>query len=574
MLFYVLIDDRGTISFSAVPVLDKPFVKVLKPGLPLSYLTFHLRSLLSSDSKESKKDSEIINLLVKGLKKDGAMVEEKFCWHTEEHSSPKKNQSQIDISIASTLLKIIAGRQISEGELPTMANIMGIENNELIQELDEAVYRGFGEWLPAISRDESGWKCERCSSIQIQQWPCLYGTAGTCLECEIMGCQTSLQALWRFNPHKLCIEETSWNKDEDTLEKKWTIEFTSAQMKAAEKLLAYTADLQSKEVLVWAACGAGKTEVCFPLIAKYISEGKKVLFAAPRQDVVHDVHPRLEKNFPNISIKILTGAMPADFEHTQLTVATTHQVLKFYRCFDVIILDEVDAYPYSGSVALHYGIKIALRQEGQIIYMTATPSEELLKKTQVGQCPVIRLALRHHGQPLPIPQWFKMPLYLEYPIQAARINQWSMIKTLEAQIRKIMVNGPLLVFVPVVALVEEWVDVFIRMFPATIIEGSWSSDSKRREKVNAFLDGKYDIFISTSILERGITVPKVQVIVLYADHKIFDVRSLVQMAGRAGRTTDHPTGTVIFIADQETKAIQAARAWIEEQNYFAKQGGV
>jgi len=58
---------------------------------------------------------------------------------------------------------------------------------------------------------------------------------------------------------------------------------------------------------------------------------------------------------------------------------------------------------------------------------------------------------------------------------------------------------------------------------------------------------------------------------LYADHQIYDVRSLVQMAGRTGRTIDSPTGTVIFLASSETKSMKDARKWIQEQNTFAKQ---
>ena len=44
------------------------------------------------------------------------------------------------------------------------------------------------------------------------------------------------------------------------------------------------------------------------------------------------------------------------------------------------------------------------------------------------------------------------------------------------------------------------------------------------------------------ILERGITVPSVQVIVCQADHAVFTSASLIQIFGRVGRSFDDPTG--------------------------------
>ncbi len=572
MLFYVLIDENGDIKFSPVPDMDKLFKRVLRPGLPLSYLQYYLKDILSSDSRFSKKLSHnmekiIINQVVKGLKKDGTISEINFDWHEEEFNSKR----QLSEESYSVVLTAVQGKRITEGELSALARTKGISDDELLVTINEVVSRGLGEWLPALSRDQSGcWICERCNSRQIQEWPSLYGKAATCQECEILGSQTSLQAIFRFNSTKIYSNKPLLNTAQNKVEEKWSIEFTNTQAKAAKGLLTYSQELEEKQVLLWAACGAGKTEVSFPLIARCLAQGKKVLFAAPRQDVVHDVHPRLEKNFPNVSIKLLSGAIAQDFGESALTVATTHQVLKFYRYFDLIIFDEVDAYPYNESNALKHGLKTALRETGQIIYLTATPSDELLKKVAIGQCPVIRLPVRHHGQPLPLPQWIRIPLKDEYLIKAETILPEDIRKSLEEILREVMLKGPLLVFVPLVSLVAQWVKVFQRLLPLKKVEGSWSSDPNRRKKVDCLQEQKYDIFVSTSILERGITVPRVQVMVLYADHDIYDVRSLVQMSGRVGRTEESPTGTVIFIAARETEAMRSAKVWIQEQNLFAE----
>jgi len=131
-----------------------------------------------------------------------------------------------------------------------------------------------------------------------------------------------------------------------------------------------------------------------------------------------------------------------------------------------------------------------------------------------------------------------------------------------------------LLFVPVVSWVAPWVKLLQRTFPSWQIDGSYSADPKRRFKIEELSKGKYQVFVSTSILERGITVARAQVIVLGADHRLFDERALVQMAGRVGRTSDNPTGTVLFLGARLTSSIKTAINWVKEQNSEANQLGL
>src|SRR5680860_900206 len=79
---------------------------------------------------------------------------------------------------------------------------------------------------------------------------------------------------------------------------------------------------------------------------------------------------------------------------------------------------------------------------------------------------------------------------------------------------------------------------------------------------------------SQNILECGITLPGIQVVVLGADHPVFDERALVQMAGRVGRTRESPEGRVVFISKQRTPDMKTAVLWIEEQNKLALELGL
>ena len=93
-----------------------------------------------------------------------------------------------------------------------------------------------------------------------------------------------------------------------------------------------------------------------------------------------------------------------------------------------------------------------------------------------------------------------------------------------------------------------------------------SKTRKRDEIIKDFKEGKYKYLITTSILERGITIKGVQVIVYKSDHEIFNKFTLIQIAGRVGRKADSPYGDVLFISQNQSKEIEAAIKEIEDIN--------
>ena len=75
--------------------------------------------------------------------------------------------------------------------------------------------------------------------------------------------------------------------------------------------------------------------------------------------------------------------------------------------------------------------------------------------------------------------------------------------------------------------------------------------------------------VTTSIMERGITIPNIQVLVLYSDHPVFSANSLIQMAGRVGRTQQYPKGQVLFVGHKLTNEMRSAIAKIKFLNQQA-----
>jgi competence protein ComFA len=140
---------------------------------------------------------------------------------------------------------------------------------------------------------------------------------------------------------------------------------------------------------------------------------------------------------------------------------------------------------------------------------------------------------------------------------------------LAKRIRELADRGPVLIFVPRIVMVETWVRTLRSAFTDWPVEGSHSRDAQRPGKIADLKAGVYRIFVSTLILERGITIDGVQVIILAADHAVFETRALVQMAGRAGRTAEHPEGSVYYLSRRKNRDMQRAIQQIQDQNALA-----
>ncbi len=65
-------------------------------------------------------------------------------------------------------------------------------------------------------------------------------------------------------------------------------------------------------------------------------------------------------------IALLHGESEPYFR-TPLVVATTHQLLKFYHAFDLLIVDEVDAFPYVTKM-LYKAVKNCVKGNGLRIF--------------------------------------------------------------------------------------------------------------------------------------------------------------------------------------------------------------
>ena len=400
--------------------------------------------------------------------------------------------------------------------------------------------------LPAMRKEKGKLFCQRCNSSILEEWHLPIG-AYYCRECLLMKRVRSDQALYYF-PQEDFLKQ-------DVL--KWRGQLTPFQEKVSEGLL--QAVEKKEPILVHAVTGAGKTEMIYQVVAKVIDDGGAVCLASPRIDVCLELYKRLQNDFA-CDIALLHGESDPYFR-TPLVIATTHQLLKFHHAFDLLIVDEVDAFPYVDNSVLYYAVNQSVKEEGLRIFLTATSTDELDKKVRTGELKRLSLPRRFHGNPLIIPKPVWLSDFNRY------LDKSQLSPKLKTYIEKQRRTGfPLLLFASEIQKGERLKELLQEHFPNEKIGFVSSITVDRLEQVQAFRDGELTILISTTILERGVTFPCVDVFVVEANHCLFTKSSLIQIGGRVGRSMDRPTGELLFFHDGLNISIKKAIKEIKQMN--------
>lgn len=367
--------------------------------------------------------------------------------------------------------------------------------------------------------------CARCNQI------CMY-----CRHCIRMGRVSS------------CSELLLWDKQQargaNAHVFAWNGQLTPLQQKASEELLSSVE--QNESHLVHAVCGAGKTELLFPAIFASLQAGKRVCVAAPRTDVILELFPRFQKVFPNTTIHALYGGAPDPNGFAELVLATTHQLYRFECAFDVVFVDEADAFPYYADETLQQAVVKAAKLHAAIHYVTATPTKTLKTTSQS------IISRRYHGHDLPVPQFDSLWGY------ARQLNKGRVPSKLQKWINeKIDTKTPFLVFLPTIEMLED--------FPGDLPRVH-AEQPNRKELVMKLREKKIPGLLTTTILERGITIENVHVAVVGAEQKIFTSSALIQISGRVGRSAQYPDGDIVFFHHGISKEMDKAQEEIERWN--------
>ena len=353
-----------------------------------------------------------------------------------------------------------------------------------------------------------GYCCPRCLNTNKKYFFCLRGK---------VYCRKCLCCFGKNVDKKYIVNPGNYKLD---------YELTDKQKEASNFSL--SSIMNKKDCAINAVCGAGKTEIIYETLKYCLNNNLKIGVAIPRKDVVIELKERIAKAF-NICVIAVYGGNHENLEG-DIIIFTTHQAFRYIDYFDVLIIDEVDAFPYKDNDVLK---RIVHRCSKNFIYLSATMPKYIEKDYRIEK---FYLNRRYHGYDLPVPKC---------------VTSINMVYTLKRYL-KMYKDKVVLVYFPTISLQKRI---------ANKVKSDYVINSKTKNRETILQEIKRldkGIVFTTTILERGITIKDVQVVVYGADHKLFDKDSLIQISGRVGRNKNYHKGNIIFICKIKNKSIKSA----------------
>jgi transcription-repair coupling factor (superfamily II helicase) len=304
---------------------------------------------------------------------------------------------------------------------------------------------------------------------------------------------------------------------------------TEDQLRAIEDTLADLAAGKPMDRLVCGDVGFGKTEVALRAAFLAVMAGKQVAVVVPTTLLARQHYRTFRERFAGLPVRIaqlsrLVGAKEAAQAKEELAkgrveiVVGTHAILSksiVFRDLGLLIVDEEQ----------HFGVKQkerlkALREDVHVLTLTATPIPRTLQLAMSGvkemsliaTPPVDRLAVRT----------FVLP--------------YDPVIVREAILREHYRGGQTFYVCPRVADLAELQERLAKLVPevkVAVAHGQLAA-TQLEAVMTDFYDRKYDILLSTNIVESGLDIPTANTMVIHrAD--MFGLAQLYQLRGRIGR---------------------------------------
>lgn len=305
---------------------------------------------------------------------------------------------------------------------------------------------------------------------------------------------------------------------------------TDDQLGAIDAVLNDLASGRPMDRLVCGDVGFGKTEVALRAAFVAAMAGRQVAVVVPTTLLARQHYKTFVERFRGLPVKLAQASRLVSAKDLSLTrkgladgtidiVVGTHALLADSIKFDrigLLIIDEEQRFGVKHKEKLK-----EIRGDIHVLTLSATPIPRTLQLALTGvrelslitTAPVDRLAVRTF------------------------ITPFDGLIVREALLREHYRGGQSFYVCPRVSDLEEQAQFLKEHVPElkfTIAHGQMPA-GELDDKMNAFYDGKYDVLLSTTIVESGLDIPTANTLIVHrAD--MFGLAQLYQLRGRVGRS--------------------------------------
>jgi len=344
------------------------------------------------------------------------------------------------------------------------------------------------------------------------------------------------------------ISKNFTNNNHDKITKKLKFILTKDQ-KAS--LIDINKDLNSKSKmfrLLQGDVGSGKTIVCLISALNVVSSGFQVALMAPTEILARQHYSLAKELFPkNVSIELLSSKSESVEKKRIIKELADNKIQMVFGTH--AIFQKKIIFANLGYIIIDEQHKFGVRQR------------KLLSDKGGNNCDVLLMSAT------PIPRTLTMSIYgdmdvsiiKEKPTNRKEVKTYSKLEDkiddVIKFVKKEITNGNQIFWV--CPLIEESKKLdhqsavkkftFLdKIFPHKVALLHGKIDSEEKEKIlNMFLNKKYSILVSTTIIEVGIDFPNANVIIIENANK-FGLSQLHQLRGRVGRGSKQASCILMF----------------------------
>ena len=326
---------------------------------------------------------------------------------------------------------------------------------------------------------------------------------------------------------------TPFAKDDESqllFESEFEYEETLDQLKTTQEIKNDLEKSKPMERLLCGDVGYGKTEVIFRAIYKTVYNGKQVAYLCPTTLLSHQQYDSALKRFKNYGINI--DIINRHFTNKQIqekinklkegkidVIFGTHRLLSGdvqFKDLGLLVIDEEHRF----GVEQKEKIK-KLKSNVHVLSVSATPIPRSLQMSLVGirDLSLIESAPKNR-----------------YPVQTYVIEYNEMLIR-EVILKEMSRKGQAFILYNNIFNMQDVVNKYKKLIPEARIcfaHGKMSKD-EMQDIIYDYTIGKYDVLVSTTIIENGIDIPNANTIVVIDSDK-FGLSQLYQIRGRVGRS--------------------------------------
>ena len=283
--------------------------------------------------------------------------------------------------------------------------------------------------------------------------------------------------------------------------------------------------------LVCGDVGYGKTEVAIRAAFKAILDGKQVAFLVPTTILAQQHYETIQKRFDEFAMNVgllsrfrtkkqQTETLKGLREGTVDIVIGTHRVLSkdvAYQNLGLLIVDEEQRFGVTHKEKIKQ-----LKTNIDVLTLTATPIPRTLHMSMVG---VRDLSV------------IETPPQNRFPVQTY-VMEHSGALVREAIEREMARGGQTFYLYNRVEEMAKRVEEIQMLVPDARVAFAHGrmTEVQLESVILSFIDGEYDVLVTTTIIETGVDIPNVNTLIVH-DADRMGLSQLYQLRGRVGRSS-------------------------------------